>query len=71
MDLTPINISKNPVDKDALETRSVAVNLDKHSRVPTVQVKFCKSATHITFMLDTGSKSNILKESFVPKNCQF
>jgi len=51
-----------------LEARSVAVNLDKHSRVPTVQVNFCKSAPHITFMLDTGSGLNIIKENFVPKN---
>jgi len=35
--------------------------------VPTVQVNLCKLTPHMTFMLDTGSWPNIIKENFVPK----
>jgi len=45
----------------------LTVNLNKHSRVPTFQVSLCKPTPHLTFMLDTGSGPNIIKENFVPK----
>jgi len=35
--------------------------------VPTVQINLCKATPHITFMLNTGSGPNIIKENFVPK----
>ncbi|KYN27350.1 hypothetical protein ALC57_03267, partial [Trachymyrmex cornetzi] len=55
-------------NKNALEIRPVTVTLNKHSRVSTVQVNFCESTPHITFMLDTGSGLNIIKENFLPKD---
>ena len=60
----PVDIKKGPVGKNALEIRPVTVNLDKHSRVPTVQVNFCESIPPVAFMLDTGSGLNIIKEKF-------
>jgi len=47
-----------------LEARPITVNLNKHSRVPTVNL--CNSAPNVTFMLDTGSRPNIIKEN-LPK----
>ena len=51
-----------------LTARQVTINLDKHSRVPTVQVNFCELIPQITLMLDTGSGPNIIKEHFVPSD---
>jgi len=34
----------------------------------TVQIKLCNSAPNVTFMLDTGSRLNIIKENLVPKS---
>ncbi|KYQ60768.1 hypothetical protein ALC60_00172, partial [Trachymyrmex zeteki] len=54
--------------KNAAEVQPETVNLDKHSRVPTIQVKLCKSTPYITFMLDTGSGPNIIKENFISRD---
>ncbi|KYN50254.1 Zinc finger CCHC domain-containing protein 13, partial [Cyphomyrmex costatus] len=54
--------------KNISNIRQVTVNLDKHSRAPTVQIKDCKIIPHITLMLDTGSGPNVIKEKFAPKN---
>lgn len=35
--------------------------------MPTIQVNINKTTVHTTFMLDTGSGPNIIKEDFVPK----
>ncbi|KYQ60105.1 hypothetical protein ALC60_00849 [Trachymyrmex zeteki] len=56
-----------PVEKNASEVQPVTVNLDRHSRVPTVQIRLHKTTPDITFMLDIGSGPNIIKENLVPK----
>ncbi|KAG5339392.1 CSP1 protein, partial [Acromyrmex heyeri] len=48
---TPVDVKKGPVGKNALEIRPVMVNLDKHSRVPTVQVNFCESIPPVAFIV--------------------
>jgi len=65
--ITHPSTSQKTVDKNVLEARSVTVNHNKHSRVSIVQVNLRKSIPHVTFMLDTGSGPNIIKENFVPK----
>ena len=42
----------------------MAVNLDIHSRLPTVRVNV---NPHVTLMLDTGSGPNLIKEKFISK----
>ncbi|EGI68796.1 hypothetical protein G5I_02511 [Acromyrmex echinatior] len=59
---------KRAIRQNALEIRPVTVNLDKHSRMPTIQVNFRESTPPIAFMLDTDSGPNIIKENFVPKD---
>ncbi|KAL0111266.1 hypothetical protein PUN28_012870 [Cardiocondyla obscurior] len=48
-----------------LEIRPVTVNLDRHSHVPTIQVKLNNQNRNATFMLDTGSGPNIIKENLI------
>ncbi|KAL6256629.1 hypothetical protein P5V15_012741 [Pogonomyrmex californicus] len=64
---TPFENSRVQVDKNAPEIRSVTVNLDKHNRVPTVQVKIRNITDDVTLMLDTGSGPNIIKENLIPE----
>ncbi|XP_036141910.1 uncharacterized protein LOC118646187 [Monomorium pharaonis] len=64
---TSMGVTEN-VNQNAWEPRPVMINLDKHSRPPTVQIKICESTSPITFALDTGYEINLIKENFVPKN---
>lgn len=66
-DFTPVNIPRNQTGHQIIDIRPVTVNLDKHSRVPTVQAHINEIPSLITFLLDTGSDPNIIKENFVPK----
>lgn len=43
------------------------INLDKHS-VSIVQVNINNKSTQTTFMIDTGSSPNLIKENFILKN---
>jgi len=44
---------------------TACVNLDKQGRVPTVRVNTDNISTPITFMLDTESGPNLIKENFI------
>jgi len=65
-DLTLINISKDLIDKNMLEAQLVMISFTKYNRMPTIQVNLCKSASNVTFMLDTGP--NIIKKNLVYKS---
>ena len=60
--------TKNLIGKNAEEVQLVTVNFNKHSRVPTIQIKLCESTPYITFMLDTDSGPNIIKENFISRD---
>ncbi|KAL6255631.1 hypothetical protein P5V15_012879 [Pogonomyrmex californicus] len=49
-----IDIFNTPI-KNIPNAQLVVVNLDKHSRVPTVRITLDKIISPLTFMLDTGS----------------
>ncbi|KYM93654.1 hypothetical protein ALC62_15745 [Cyphomyrmex costatus] len=51
-----------------LDIRPVTVTLSKHGRVPTVKANFFGSSIDTILMLDTRSRPNIIKETFIPKN---
>ncbi|KAL6255671.1 hypothetical protein P5V15_012916 [Pogonomyrmex californicus] len=65
---TPFENSRVQVDKNAPEIRPVTVNLDKHSRVPTVQVEIRNITDDVTLMPDTSSRPNIIKENLIPED---
>jgi len=61
-----VDFTKNLVGKNAAEVQSV--NFNKHSRVPTIQIKLCEFTLYITFMLNTDSRPNIIKENFISRD---